>query len=119
MAKEKGERGAFLKDDRQTIDEETVVVRRADIGVISAFKLAAVLLAVLMPLGGAFWYVLHGEIERAVLMNNAIMAERYVTKIEQQESQARIQKRLDEIQSQLEQQRRLTEKVAVRLKVDL
>ena len=108
-----------MKDDRDTINSEVVAVRRQDIGVISAFKLASVLLAVLIPLAGVFGYILHGEIERAVLMNNAMMAERYVTKADQQESQARIQKRLDEIQAQIEKNRVLTEKVAIRLKVDL
>lgn len=111
--------GESVKDDRDTINEETVTVRRNDIGVISAFKLAAVLLAVLLPIGGVFLYILHGELERAILANNISVSEKYVTKSDQQESQARIQKRLDEIQAQLEQNRRLAEKMAAKLKVDL
>lgn len=108
-----------MKDDRDTIDQGVVAVRRNDIGVISAFKLAGVLLAVLAPLGAVFLYILHGEMDRAILTNNAMVSERYVTKQDQQDAQQRIQKRLDEIQRQLEENRKLTEKVAVRLKVDL
>lgn len=97
---------------------DLVTVRRADIGVISAFKLAGVLLGVLTLVGVPFWYVLRGEIERAVLLNNVSMADRYVSKVEEADLQARLSKRLDEIQAQLEQQRKLVEKVAIRLRVE-
>jgi hypothetical protein len=98
--------------------DELMTIRRGDIGVISAFRLVSVLLVVLVPLGSIFaWYV-HAELERAILLNNVSMAERYVTKADVEAAQARLSRRLDDIQGQLEQNRKLTEKVAIRLKVE-
>lgn len=100
------------------VSEKPFPSRTTDVGVISAFRLAAVLLGVLVPLATAFgWYVTI-QIERAVLLNNALVAERYVTKADQEASSSRLQKRLDEIQAQLEKNRLLTERVAIRLKVE-
>ena len=93
-------------------------MRANDIGVISAARLAGVLLSVLIPLAAAMGFYVHTQVERAVLMNNAIMAERYVTKQEQEALKAELNRRLEEIQRQLEKANTLAQKVAIRLKVE-